>query len=348
MGVSFEQAKKWERFAAPFESRIAKYFAKERTKAWPTRLAEYYQRIHTESNSALEKVLDVERRRRIGTEFHGFMYLPIEVRHMIYRYRLVKGTVFIPEGPEKKQMDLTHIEIGDYNGELYQRFEGIPSDWGRQPSIGLICGVTRTIHAEAMPIFDRLNRFVFPTLGWPGIAPAMRDISCTFDMRQENLSDYEAGFAYQEQQQQDRDFRPADREAGDPSFPAFSVTEYLAGLHNTKLERLGRRWTHVVETMHLRALDRLQLDFQECMCPLGCCRLVGFVVDLLTAEDDLAVWRDAPPRVFEILGWKNDKERAVIERSLRTLSTDLIAVDVRFLGRSKSEVRDERLVALYF
>lgn len=125
------------------------------------------------------------RRARIGTEFHGFMALPREIRDMVYGYALLTGTKFIvPNSGQYNHRPKKDLVIYSENdmGDIYQRYtpqyEGnllrgcllgtgmtrlaVSSSAGMRGPLGLMQGVSRMIQEEATEIFFAGTQLVFP------------------------------------------------------------------------------------------------------------------------------------------------------------------------------------------
>ncbi|KAI8960973.1 hypothetical protein F5Y11DRAFT_367041 [Daldinia sp. FL1419] len=354
MTVSLEQAMKWESSSWP-PSKYAYVFAEERTKDWTTRLEEYWKREAEkrmeEAQTGSYEETEMERarvaRRNTQSEFHGFMYLPPELRDMVYEYRLMKGSVFMPNivGRFHVRYDIAHIR--DYYGELYPRYEGLPHDWEtlREKKIGLICGVSHTIQAEAMSIFYGRNRFVFPYghIGFPmfyermnlppyrHVSNHIRDISHTFDMREEVCSNYNRRYETR--------FRPDEEEGIDAGLTPMS---YMNQLHDDAKSDVLFAWGERVQDIKCMKLKRLQISLEECYCGTGCCRLVDAVLDYLVDTEEIGPWDFGPPKVIEVYGWNDEAEKNEIRESLDKLSSEEASVEIRFIGKSKAEVRAER------
>lgn len=191
---------------------IDQCFSEERTKSWSTRLVDYaayyalrragpihppgignrpgrrgwpsaerflpdgrepgniYQKFHA---LGLSLLLQNCKKARIGTEFHGFMDLPRELRDMIYSHAVGTDKRFImaPRGPPPPYTD--------EHGIFFSRYvlDGIEPEFaGRCPSscrntcdstprlgrLNLLMGVCRTIQAEAAKVFFSRNQLIFP------------------------------------------------------------------------------------------------------------------------------------------------------------------------------------------
>ncbi|XXG96178.1 hypothetical protein Hte_002457 [Hypoxylon texense] len=281
---------------------------------------------------------------QIGSEFQYFMSLPPEIRIMVYKCCLLKGTIFVPRNaftsPVKYKVKYT-MAGGRHPSA---RYKGVPTDWGalyeKKKHIGLICGVSRQVQAEALPIFYGGNRFVFPYGYWvipnilmiepppkqqqqqqqqqhqppvptsyedcPKIGDCIRDLSIAFDAR-------------------DHDAYGRARLAGE-GVVAAAATSKSSGFeawreqHELQRSLVLHAWRRHLWHCQAMRLDRLRLCFGACYCPLlGCCRLVGAALDELArcGAAPRGRWRHGPPRVVEVVGWKDEGERAAIEEALR-------------------------------
>lgn len=190
---------------------IDQCFSEERTKYWSTRLNEYrdwrcdyrreprpmqhdYQRQERlgrlpdgrQPGSLDEKfdavsrhaLLQACRRARRNTEFHGFMYLPRELRDLIYGYAVATGSRFVITNPDLKEPSLEDL-FEDPNGYTCQRYFNNDDDEiplrGRIPAnlmrhrdpnqalgkMNLLRGVSYRIQREAAEVFFSRNQVVF-------------------------------------------------------------------------------------------------------------------------------------------------------------------------------------------
>ncbi|KAI0113445.1 hypothetical protein F4814DRAFT_460555 [Daldinia grandis] len=154
------------------------------------------------------------RRSAFDTEFHGFMSVSRDLCDMIYKYLLDKGSVFLPNYTETKR-DTYDFETSGLYGN-YLRYRGLPNNWSIKDgsvtrSIGLIGGVSKIVHEEAMSIYCGCNRFVSPygpcdltiisyhpyqegpwdvEKSLPIFYPFLRCVSSTFDMRSIQVANY--------------------------------------------------------------------------------------------------------------------------------------------------------------
>ncbi|KAI1657335.1 hypothetical protein F4813DRAFT_361099 [Daldinia decipiens] len=355
MPVSIEQALAWE-MTDSLPNEYAKIFAEERTKDWATRLEEYWAR---QANKSTEKgqiqhvhgdTLEHFRlaRRDTQPEFHGFMHLSPEIRAMVYEYHLLKGTIFMPNTtPMRYGVNYDTKLTRDSRGRVYPRYKGLPNNWGLRygRSIGLICGVSHAIQAETMPIFYGRNRFVFPpgNIDFPMLCnheslPSsiwvpnhMRDISHTFDMRDDTWTNFQRSHKLRFQLGGEED----GEDGGEEGVAAeFDSETYMRRFHDSAMNELLSSWDDRVTDVQNMNLNRLQISLEECYCSLGCCRLVNTVLDRLVNAIS-AKPRNIRPKVIEVYGWNNEAEKSVIREALETLSTDEAPVEVRFLGDIK-------------
>lgn len=214
---------------------ITWYFANARTKDWDAKLKEYWdpnedevrnnekcrdymQRDRTEHSSKdpgfyddtdasmslpqgaehqLRRTIDTCKQLR-GQEFHGFLFLPSEIRDMIYGHALRKGRVIVPNltrSMRDSRERLWHVESN--GGYWYRRYAGLSediftmNDRSLAPApLGLVQGVSRSVHAEATRIYFGGNQFIFPAGYFQrptycnlrhGIASMFNDLEITVD-----------------------------------------------------------------------------------------------------------------------------------------------------------------------
>ncbi|KAI0835100.1 hypothetical protein F5Y06DRAFT_306460 [Hypoxylon sp. FL0890] len=332
--------------------KVVNYFTRQRIKTWKCRLQKYWaQKAGVIVYNKASGQLELCRRVRIGTEFHGFMKLPRELRDMIYSCALVQGSVFLPNyaGPVGGPMDASRLKClfatKDFYENTYLRYKDIPADWAkglrtRQP-IGLICGVSKKVHEEAIAIYYGRNQFVFPygKCNIPALCPEgplqtferLRDLSFTFDMRHTNFDPCFERHLH--------DTRPDENDEMNTLPVAPRI--FLRRMHRRAMISLEHQWRNRVLFIKQFELDRLQLSFEECYCPMGCCRLAHRVARSLVPHNHLTQWKTRPPRTIEVIGWNNDIEQQNIIRGFKKLRIDDVPIKVRFLGKSKKEVRDE-------
>ncbi|KAI1644654.1 uncharacterized protein F4817DRAFT_346368 [Daldinia loculata] len=366
MGVSLKQAEEWEGSLYHNDPAALVYFTTERTKTWETRLEEYYKRrevLMGVEMDADQLLLRYKEKKRIGTEFHGFMSLSLELRDMIYKYLLDKGSVFLPNYLEIGISGIPNTEHAVYDFETrgfygdYLRYRGLPNWRFRNRSvirpIGLINGVSRNVHEEATTIYYGCNRFVFPygpfylpitssssheTDSWqegmytPPFA-LLSYVSFTFDMRNINASDQVEIYQERKEHKELSESSGNDNQESEPLQPS----NYLINFHDTMRMDLLESWDTVFDEIRMLVPDRLELSFEECYCPLGCCRLVNEVIKRLRFC--------VPPAVIEMIGWYDENERERIKEGIKEgldkFFKKNVDSDVRFVGKSTKELRAE-------
>ncbi|KAI0174805.1 hypothetical protein BJ166DRAFT_587584 [Pestalotiopsis sp. NC0098] len=319
------------------------------------------------------------RRHRIGTEFHGFLSLPREIRDMVYRHLVAPGMRIILFGGEKI--------IKNARGQEYDRYASLAEDlkpWmddsdvvlGGRP-FGLIQGVCKQIHLEATRVYLRENRFIFPagdqghrfwdgghSFGLKQLTAAMRDVSYAFDMRDSTVSDFQSLSDQADGGNIDL-IRPPPRE------------RILELLHFNKEDLLKNHWFDRIQYMKRMNLERLQLAFDEAYCGFGCCRMVEWLCKVLStpasnmmcvdepnrdyyvaqpyewggvldAEECYEIYEDEmlpevairAPRVIDIFGWRDDEEKLMIENRLKSLES-IGTEQIRFVGQSLAQKQAE-------
>ncbi|KAI1141245.1 hypothetical protein F5Y05DRAFT_371833 [Hypoxylon sp. FL0543] len=345
MKVHWDQAYKWERQSGDADH-IVEYFTRERTKAWEERRREYWARqVGVISNDEGAHQLELCRRARIGSEFHYFLDLPREIRDMIYAYLLVHGSVFLRNYPHgvDDQMDADKLTCfftyRDYrNNKTYIRYRGIPQPWKGlsrpETPIGLICGVSKEVQREAAAIYYGRNRFVYPygACNIPAVCPGgspktfdlLRDVSLTFDKRHVCISPHSRMYEY-----------------GHRRDNIDNPRSYLRRRHRRYFSELKSKWGTMISRVKQLALDRLQLSFEECYCPMGCCRMVTLATSYIVPGNGATQWNDHPPKTIEIVGWDDEYERQYIVEEFEKLRIGDAPVKLRFLGKSNEEVNQE-------
>ncbi|POS74480.1 hypothetical protein DHEL01_v207124 [Diaporthe helianthi] len=390
-------------FPSALRECVTWHFVRLRTKEWDARLKEYwdpneddiqnnekyrdYMHLGTTRGCSWEKLRfynddvlrppglpimrpgdqlreTVEKCNRMRCDFHGFMYLPSEIRDMIYSFALCRGKVIVPNSRPGMGFEAQEAveRYQSPNGHHYRRYEGLKGELlamncGRYTRIplGLIQGVSRAVHDEAARIYFGRNQFIFPAgffmrprycnMRTPyegeardGLssslqrdidnqinnAPLLRDVSYTFDMRDHPTDDYENLYT-----------NYSIKEHVDSR--TLSRSEALQALHDEKAHALEFDWAERIDRIKHMKLDRLVLDFEECYCAIGCCRKVEWVVDRLihkgpppgTADtEDNAYssydWVNRPPLMVEVMGFVDDREQLEAMAKLRRLIGSVI------------------------
>ncbi|KAI3396767.1 hypothetical protein diail_11667 [Diaporthe ilicicola] len=282
-------------------------------------------------------------------EFHGFLSLPVEIRDIVYGYVLCKGRVIVPNsGPGTTDLEPVTQVIND-EGFFYKRYRGLEKEiddmeYGRAPNpLGLLQGVSRSIHDEAARIYFGGNHFIFPTgsferptycnlLDHPGRATEgdflrdvkdrtnnallLRDVSYTFDMRDHPTDDH-------------ANLRNGFMTRSEIDSRRVSPRVALQVLHDQKAMALELDWAERIDSIKRMTLDRLLLTFDECYCAVGCCRKVEWVLDRFLHKGpppgtrrehaySSIDWRERPPLVIEVLGLVGDEE-SMVRKKLQSL-----------------------------
>lgn len=92
----------------------------------------------------------------------------------------------------------------------------------------------------------------------------------------------------------------------------------LEQMHEFRLSHLEWIWKSHIKRLADCKLDRLHVDFEECYCESGCCRLVKTVVKHMGGP---TVWRQQIPKVIGIFGWlsEDEVEKTIITEQLARL-----------------------------
>ncbi|KAK7748274.1 hypothetical protein SLS62_008734 [Diatrype stigma] len=299
------------------------------------------------------RCIEAQRIARMGREFYGFLHLPPEVRMLIYEHLLGVGDVFVPNSEEARLklnvmnrhavVPLKSSQLYKACGERYYRYRHynnsiVTKEAQGRYTPGLIQAVCKRIQHEASQVFWARNRFIFSYgrpkfplgfsgelgLGWMAdYMKLARDLSYTFDSREGSRrpgSDYSGPVLDLREVRKNINFLghgPAvERERGE-------------GIHLDLDMWVRPQWEEIA--LRLRAktrLRRLQLDFEECYCPVGCCRNVEYACSYLRGD-----WELAMPELVEIVGWLDEREKKQIRQWLIPLD-NRENVEIRFVGQS--------------
>lgn len=288
----------------------------------------------------------VLRRWQIGKCFDGFLLLPREIRNRIYEFSLVRGKIFVPNANTYRHPEIFGgRERCDHainiQGDHRLRYITDPEmDHERSAPLatGLLCGVNKQIQQEATQVFwGSGNQLIFPAGNWtepfafnydqgtingvPDDIPPAKDVSYAFDMR-----DYPSELNEYEQRGEAFD---SIRDESDEDWPTITPLQMRERIHAMRKDNLFWQWESRCSIIryHL-ALTRLQIDFEECYCPTGCCRMVDDVCQQLSGE-----WTKRAPLRIEIIGWEDDDEKQLISDRFVALGETAIT----FVGKSIRE-----------
>ncbi|KAL8770776.1 MAG: hypothetical protein Q9209_003643 [Squamulea sp. 1 TL-2023] len=235
------------------------------------------------------------------------MDLPVEVRVIIYDLALVRSKIFVPTVSPKKLHDgkddpnLFHISWGvnhppyrllAANGDIYDRYLEFEDYTQERPPVylGLLQGVSKAVQVEAEAVFySPKNQFVMPAgLFWyPAVhgmewletnnprIPPFQNISFTFDMRDSSADSLADSYAFRKKMNQHHDRMYFDND--------LTQKNRLRLIHNKQKKGLEDVWFARCLTIKKLDLRYLELDFEECYCPMGCCRMVQFICAKLWA-----------------------------------------------------------------
>jgi len=261
------------------------------------------------------------RQTRIGKEFHGFQHLPLNVRYLIYEYALIRRKVFVRNNSKKGaygefEMELNTYGYMDYSGETRLRFRDMMdyTKKGRAPrtAAGLLRGVSKAIQAEAEHIFwSAKNQFIFPSgpfdypagfycgdligCGPTTLKPA-RNISFAFDML-----DY--GYVSPALLRGDAMDNMSDEELENAT-----PQDFRNAVHEIQQSSIESTWQCRLELINEQLqLQKLQIDLEQCFCPVGCCRMVEFACGLV------GPFTKGPPACLEILGHEEKEMARILE-----------------------------------
>lgn len=121
--------------------------------------------------------------------------------------------------------------------------------------------------------------------------------------------------------------------------------EAMVMLHDQKCEALEYHWIARIDAIKDMTLDRLQLSFENCYCSMGCCRKVAWLLDAFIYDDvppggreedvfSNKAWKMRPPSAIEVLGWRSEREKAMIEEKLALLKSPQ-PIDICFIDDNR-------------
>lgn len=274
--------------------------------------------------------LESERKRRIGTEFHGFTSLPAEIRTMIYKHLLIAPTGKFLMPPEKdEEIDVSHMR--NTNGSIYRRFEdfivrrkesSFLPQIKRQPllTLGLLLCVNKAVQSEAEAVFFGGNMMVFTNISptecaaywWTDtfdrVRLALRRISVALVIRDSYIhEDFAAMFWGNDVVSLRKHLEDWDELLSDEE----KDTVRQAAHNNTDD---SEEWGMPGYLVLFPNLEFLEISVEEANCLAGCCRKVDFICRSLVEAyaKTPALCPPNPPKVIKFLGTDSALEREVI------------------------------------
>ena len=243
----------------------------------------------------------------------NFMALPKEISDMIYEHALVRGKIFVPSvrskdlnavGAELNLERDTHgtyipFKSRDWRDERYPRYQDYEFyRYGPPIAAGLLQGVCKHVQSEAEAIFYGVgNLFVLPAGYYPNPPmfrdnsllyhspppiPPFKSISITFDFRDEKE---DLSRRREDIRSQRGFFFPMRDDNDNPTNKFrwhFGDEEVILHIHDSRLDALEEIWSERISVIkQCVGLTYLEIDLEECYCPLGCCRVVHWVLDLI-------------------------------------------------------------------
>lgn len=274
-----------------------------------------------------------------STPSFDFMGLPLEVRNMIYKHALVRGKIFVPSVISKNLNDVgPDLNLDrDFRG-AYMPFKSKDCrSFGRYPryrdyeeyrygepiASGLLKGVSKAVQSEAEAVFYGFgNHFVLPVAeiqypplfrdnirDSPKTIPPFKSLSLSFDQR--DLRDdprWWRGFL------SPRDpSRPLDY-LGPNEYP---FVERMRLIHDLQKQELRSIWADRISIIQQHVKLRfLEIDLEECYCPLGCCRMVDSVLGSIAGHPHYSGSHEEPLEHLQIIGLASQRE---LEQARKTM-----------------------------
>ncbi|KAI2609859.1 uncharacterized protein GGS25DRAFT_486521 [Hypoxylon fragiforme] len=260
-----------------------------------------------------------------------------------------------------KHLNVRSLALKHYE---FPRYRGVPKDWGvaktRVPPNALLCAVSKQIQREASHIYFGRNRFVFPSgiCNIPAVVEesaekrvaltgntflALRDVSFGFsrhefwDRTYNNPANVVFYTVSDSHVSSDVDAPLRNMDFKYRMLSMYGTTwlklvydpplvQWFNESHAQQIKILKEAFTALVARFKSMELRRLELNFEDCECPHGCCRLVDFVLHTIATHGK---WREHPPRMIDVTGWKDDYEKTRIVAGLQGLSTKEDQVKIR-------------------
>ena len=229
---------------------------------------------------------------------------------MIYVESLVRGKIYITLSTSNNDDHRFDDRFKPYlscwspshdrRNRLTRRYEDLHDHESQGIVVGLLQGVNKATQREAENVFYSTgNHFIVPVSefeypvdigGNPG--PVHRSlqyqsISYSFDMRHVNVDHYNTYRAIKEQYDSSHN----------GLFDDLTPDLKSSALHDSQKDDILEAWEDMCETITERmTLKFLQLDFENCYCPVGCCRMLEDVCKCLVS------FPNGFPKRVEVMG----------------------------------------------
>ncbi|KAI1134612.1 hypothetical protein F5Y05DRAFT_397675 [Hypoxylon sp. FL0543] len=202
---------------------------------------------------------------------------------------------------------------------------------------GLLQAVSRSVQKAAEEIFFSCNRFIIPAgplfdppdLFSARLVTMIKDISFAFDMRDECIQ----GLQCRDSVVSQIEFSKCNSKSKQRLLNNRDGA-LLKIIHDRRTKSIEDVWRRRINHQSYAKLERLQLDFDNCHCPIGCCRLTEFVCKCLSQKSFKHI-----PKVVEIMGWKDAGELVMITTCLRMAGIE--AGSIKFIPPTVKQVNDE-------
>lgn len=225
-----------------------------------------------------------------------FLDLPKDIRLIIYEYLVVPGTITL----------LFEDPFPD-NDERYNN--ATESTYGCT-KIFTVCKLMRD---EALPLYLSKNHFICPAgslwnsfirpqklfgLDYAGMGRRhVRSISIAFHFRNPDaITDAQAAIFGREEHR----------------YMGFSEERLRTRLHTNMVLELEDYWRQLCRHVSKMRLDFLQINFRDCVCAWGCCRMDRTALDLLRH-----VYWSHKPKTIEILGFHEEEEVRFAKQAIK-------------------------------
>ncbi|KLU90886.1 hypothetical protein MAPG_09411 [Magnaporthiopsis poae ATCC 64411] len=301
--------------------------------------------------------LESERKRRIGTEFHGFTSLPTEIRTMIYKYALVtpSGKFLMPPKKDGKFKEISIDCMVAIDGTIYQIFEEFVNEDllenQRLLTLGLLLCVSRAVQSEAEAVFFGGNMMVFTNSspmasdddsGWwiaslDRVRLQLRRISIALVASAVYIpEDFGVRFWGDDVPNLRKHLNDGDTLLYDEERDTVRQAA-----HRNSHDRVS--WYTLRNLSQFPNLELVEISIEEANCLAGCCRNLGVIFRSLW-EPYMSEFQNTPapcpPKAIKFVGWKDTGEQDRIRKRLEG-SEAFRETEIIFGGAMEQEEDEE-------
>ena len=205
--------------------------------------------------------------------------------------------------------------------ERYPRYRDYEEyRYGESIASGLLKGVSKAVQSEVEAVFYGFgNHFVLP-VGYFQYPPLFGKNACDIPERIPPFKSLSLSLDQRDDRDDPRQWRKffSPKYLGPKEYP---FVERMKLIHDLQRQGLRGTWSVMISTIRRYVeLKFLQIDLEECYCPLGCCRMVDSVLDIMGGPSNPQCLGDSLEQL-QITGLASQKElegaRKTIEDSRR-------------------------------